>query len=234
MDFFLNHIPASGSLLNSLAIVIGSLAGLALHSRLSQRYVAISFQGLGLLSLFLGLFMAQHTKNFLLMAVSIVAGGLAGEYLDLEARLNSMGEWIKGRIGSKNEKFTEAFMASSLLFCVGSMAILGALEQGLGGYPSLFVTKSLMDVTASAAMAASMGVGVLFSSVPVLLYQGGMTLLAGAARTIMTGPVIDEITAVGGLLLLGISLSILEIKKVKAVNMLPALLFAGVLSYFFL
>ena len=131
------------------------------------------------------------------------------------------------------EKFTEAFVASSLLFCVGSMAILGAIEEGMGEFPRLFVTKSLMDGMASAAMAASMGPGIVFSALPVLLYQGGMTFLAGTVQTVMTPAVIDEVSAVGGLLLLGIGLSILEIKRVKAVNMLPALLLAGILASFF-
>ena len=233
MDFFFSHVPASGSVLNALAIVIGSLAGLALHSRLPQRFVAITFQGLGLLTLFLGVFMAQRTQSFLVMAFSIVGGSLLGEYLDLEKGLNRLGEWTKAKIRSENEKFTEAFVASSLLFCVGSMAILGAIEEGMGEFPRLFVTTSLMDGMASAAMAASMGPGIVFSAIPVLLYQGGMTFLAGTVQTVMTQPVIDEVSAVGGLLLLGIGLSILEIKRVKAVNMLPALLLAGILASFF-
>ena len=233
MDFFFSHVPASGSILNAAAIVAGSLAGLALHARLSARYTSITFQGLGLLTLFLGVHMAQKTQSFLVMAFSIVAGALLGEFIDLDGVLNKTGEWIKKKIRSKNEKFTEAFVAASLLYCVGSMAILGAIEEGLGGFPRLFATKSLMDGMASAAMAASMGPGVLFSAFPVLFYQGGMTLMAGAVQSVMTGPVVDEVSAVGGLLLLGIGINILEIKKIKVVNMLPALLFAGILAALF-
>lgn len=233
MDFFFAHVPASGSVLNAFAITIGSLAGIALHSRLPQRFVSITFQGLGLLTLFLGVFMAQRTQNFLVMAFSIVGGSMIGEYLDLDKGLNRLGEWTKEKIRSKNEKFTEAFTASSLLFCVGSMAILGAIEEGMGEFPRLLVTKSLMDGMASAAMAASMGTGVLFSAVPVLIYQAGMTFLAGTVRTVMTQSVIDEVSAVGGLMLLGIGLSILEIKSVKVINMLPALVVAGILASFF-
>ncbi len=177
--------------------------------------------------------MAQRTQSFLVMAFSIVGGAITGEFFELEDRLNRLGEWTKARIRSKNEKFTEAFVASSLLFCVGSMAILGAIEEGLGGFPRLYVTKSLMDFMGSAAMAASMGVGVLFSAVPLLIYQGGMTLLAGTVQTVMTQPVVDEVSAVGGLILLGIGISILEIKKIKAINMLPALLYAGILASVF-
>ncbi|MDD4020378.1 MAG: DUF554 domain-containing protein [Synergistales bacterium] len=233
VDFFFSHIPAAGSILNATAIVVGSLAGLILHSRLPRRFTAITFQGLGLLTIFLGIFMAQRTQSFLVMAFSIVGGAITGEFFELEDRLNRLGEWTKARIRSKNEKFTEAFVASSLLFCVGSMAILGAIEEGLGGFPRLYVTKSLMDLMGSAAMAASMGVGVLFSAVPLLIYQGGMTLLAGTVQTVMTQPVVDEVSAVGGLILLGIGISILEIKKIKAINMLPALIYAGILAAVF-
>ncbi|MGI6784063.1 MAG: DUF554 domain-containing protein [Aminivibrio sp.] len=233
MDSFFSGVPAAGSILNALAIVAGSLAGIALHSRLPERYTSITFQGLGLLTLFLGVHMAQRTGSFLVMAFSIVGGALLGEFFDLDGKLNRLGDWTRRKIRSKNEKFTEAFVAASLLYCVGSMAILGAIEEGLGDFPRLFVTKSLMDGMASAAMAASIGPGVLFSAVPVLLYQGGMTLLAGTVQSVMTGPVVDEVCAVGGLLLLGIGLNILEIKKIKAVNMLPALLFAGVLASLF-
>ncbi len=233
MIFFLDHIPAAGSVLNSAAILIGSLAGLAFRSRLPQRYVAITFQGLGLLTVFLGVFMAQKTHNFLILAFSIVIGSLAGEFLDLDRQTNRLAEWTKAKIRSKNEKFTEGFMAATLLFCVGSMAILGAIEEGMGGTPRLFITKSLMDGMASAALAASLGAGVLFSALPVLLYQGGMTLLASTVQTVMTQPVIDEVSAAGGLLLIGIALSVLEIKSLKVINMLPALLAAGILASFF-
>ena len=233
MNFFFDQIPAAGSIVNAAAVVLGSLVGLAFHSRLPQRYIGITFHGLGLLTLFLGVFMAQKTQNFLILAFSIVIGSLAGEFLDLDRQMNRLAEWTKAKIRSKNEKFTEGFMASSLLFCVGSMAILGALEEGMGGFPRLYITKSLMDGMASVALAASLGIGVLFSAIPVLLYQGGMTLLAGTVQTVMTQPVIDEVSAAGGLLLIGIALSVLEIKTLKVINMLPALLAAGILAYFF-
>ena len=233
VDFFFQHVPASGSILNAAAIMFGGLAGLMLHSRLSQRYVAITFQGLGLLTLFLGFFMAQRTQSILIMAFSMVGGSLLGEWFDLDKRLNDLAEWTKEKIRSKNEKFTEGFVAASLLFCVGSMAILGAIEEGMGAFPRLFVTKSLMDGMASAAMAASLGTGVVFSSIPVLLYQGGLTLLAEVVQRVMSAPVIEEVSAVGGLMLLGIGISILEIKRIKVVNMLPALVLAGVLASFF-
>ncbi len=233
MDFFFQHVPVSGSVLNAAAIVLGGLAGLLLHSRLSQRFITITFQGLGLFTLFLGFLMAQRTQSVLIMVFSIVGGSLLGEWFDLDKRLNRLAEWTKAKIRSKNEKFTEGFVAASLLFCVGSMAILGAIEEGMGEYPRLFITKSFMDLMASAAMGASLGVGVVFSAFPVLVYQGSLTLLAEGVQRVMSPQVIEEVSAVGGLMLLGIGLAILEIKRVKVINMLPALLLAGVLASFF-
>lgn len=233
MDFFFQHVPVFGSVLNAAAIVLGGLAGLLLHSRLSQRFITITFQGLGLFTLFLGFLMAQRTQSVLIMVFSIVGGSLLGEWFDLDKRLNGLAEWTKAKIRSKNEKFTEGFVAASLLFCVGSMAILGAIEEGMGEYPRLFITKSFMDLMASAAMGASLGAGVVFSAFPVLVYQGSLTLLAEGVQRVMSPQVIEEVSAVGGLMLLGIGLAILEIKRVKVINMLPALLLAGVLASFF-
>lgn len=233
MDFFFQHVPVSGSVLNAAAIVLGGLAGLLLHSRLSQRFITITFQGLGLFTLFLGFLMAQRTQSVLIMVFSIVGGSLLGEWFDLDKRLNRLAEWTKAKIRSKNEKFTEGFVAASLLFCVGSMAILGAIEEGMGEYPRLFITKSFMDLMASAAMGASLGAGVVFSAFPVLVYQGSLTLLAEGVQRVMSPQVIEEVSAVGGLMLLGIGLAILEIKRVKVINMLPALLLAGVFASFF-
>ncbi len=233
MDFFFQHVPVSGSVLNAAAIALGGLVGLLLHSRLSQRFITITFQGLGLFTIFLGFLMAQRTQSVLIMVFSIVGGSLLGEWFDLDKRLNNLAEWTKGKIRSKNEKFTEGFVAASLLFCVGSMAILGAIEEGMGEYPKLFITKSFMDLMASAAMGASLGVGVVFSAFPVLIYQGALTLLAEGVQRVMSPEVIAEVSAVGGLMLLGIGLAILEIKRIKVINMLPALVFAGILASFF-
>lgn len=233
MDLFFQHIPVSGSILNAGAILLGGMAGVAFRSRLSERYIAITFQGLGLFTLVLGMQMAFMTQSVLIMVFSIVIGSLLGEWMDLDRRLNRVADWTRSRIHSDNERFTEGFVAAFLLFCVGSMAILGAIEEGTGNYPRLFITKSLMDLMASAAMGASLGIGVVFSAVPVLLYQGGLTLLAEAARRIMSPQVINEVSAVGGLMMLGIGLGILEIKSVRVVNMLPALLIVVALATLF-
>lgn len=229
---FLERIPISGSMVNAGAIFIGAFAGMLLHSRLSRRYTVILFQGFGLLTMYLGFSMAARGHNILVTMVSLVMGSLVGEFLGLDEKMNRLGEWAKKTIRSENEQFTEGFVAASLLFCIGSMAILAAIEQGTGGFPKLFLTKAIMDGVGAVALGASLGAGVLFSALPVLVYEAATTLLTVQIRQFMTAPVVDEISAVGGLLLMGIALSVLEIKRIKTVNMLPSLVIAGMLAFF--
>jgi hypothetical protein len=178
--------------------------------------------------------MATKTQNFLILIFSIVGGSLLGELCDLDGVLHRLAEGVKRRIGSRDDKFVEGFVTTSLLFCTGSMAILGAIEEGLGGFPNLLMAKSLLDGIASIALAASLGAGVLLASVPLFLYQGALTLFAGALQSTLSEPLINEVSAVGGLLLLGLGISILEIKAIRVVNMLPSLLLALLLGLLFL
>jgi uncharacterized protein len=131
-------------------------------------------------------------------------------------------------------RFAEGLVTAFLLFCMGSMTVLGAIEEGLGGRPNLLVAKSVLDGFASLALAASLGVGVLFSVIPLLIYQGGLTLLAGSLHGVMSEVVVNEVSAAGGLILIGLGITILEIKQLKVLNMLPAIVFAGVLAAMFL
>jgi len=223
-----------GTLINAGAIIIGSTIGLIIHSKLPERITTITFQGIGLFTIVLGVSMAMKTSNFLIMIVSIVSGSVIGEFLDLENVIDRFSGWIKSKTKFGDDKFSEGFITSSLLFCMGSMAILGAIEEGLGGNPNLLLAKSVLDGIASIVLAASLGVGVIFSAVPLLLYQGGITLFAGSLQHFLTDIIINELTAVGGLLLIGLGISLLEIKKLKIMNMLPSLLIVVILSYVFL
>lgn len=234
MTAFLEHIPAFGSLTNALAVLVGGAIGLSAHSRLSERFSTITFQAIGLFTLFLGIHMAAKTQNFLILILSIVGGSLLGELCGLDSALHSLAGIVKHRVGSGDDKFVEGFVTASLLFCTGSMAILGAIEEGLGGFPNLLLAKSLLDGIASIALAASLGAGILFASVPVLLYQGALTLFAGALHASFSEPLVNEVSAVGGLLLLGLGLSILEIKAIRVTNMLPSLVLAAILGSLFL
>ena len=223
-----------GTLINVLAVIIGSLAGLIIHSRLPRKITTITFQGIGLFTIFLGINMASKTNELLLMIFSIVIGSIIGEVIDIDQYITKFSEYLKSKIKSKNTKFSEGFITAFLLFCMGSMTILGTIEEGLGGEPRLLLAKSVLDGFSSIALAASLGIGVLFSAVPLLIYQGGLTLFAGLIGNSFNDVIIIELSAVGGLLLIGLGLNILEIKKLKIANMLPSLVIVVILAYFFI
>jgi uncharacterized membrane protein YqgA involved in biofilm formation len=222
-----------GTLINAGAVVIGSIVGLLVHSRLPSRITAIAFQGIGLFTLFLGVATAAQTSNYLVMIFSIVVGAVLGELADLDGLVNRFGEWSKRRLGFQGDKFSEGLITSLLLFCTGSMTILGSIEEGLGGISKTLLAKSVLDGFSSVALSASLGVGVIFSAIPLLAYQGALTLLAGSLKTFFTATVISELSSVGGLLLMGLGINILDIKKLKIVNMLPSLLVTVVLASLF-
>jgi len=239
-----------GTLINVGAVIAGSLVGLFFHARLPKRLTAVAFQGIGLFTLFIGFTMAAKTKSLLVLVFSIVLGAVTGELLDIDKLLNRFGEWLRKRLEKKGNghedtkarsggvaeqsRFAEGLVTAFLLFCMGSMTVLGAVEEGLGGRPNLLAAKSVLDGFASLALAASLGVGVLFSVIPLFIYQGGLTLLAGSLHAVMSDVVVNEVSAVGGLILIGLGITILEIKQLKVLNMLPALVFAGVLAAVFL
>jgi len=223
----------TGTLINAGAIIVGSTAGIILHARLPRRVTDIVFQGLGLFTLYIGFSMAGRTSHMLLMIFSIVTGSILGELLGLESGMERLSEGLKARLKSSNEKFTEGMITAFLLYCMGSLTILGAFEEGLGGQPNLLLTKSVLDGFSSVALASALGIGVMFSVLPLLIYQGGLTLLAAQLQDLFTEVVIDELSAVGGLLLIGLGINILEIKRLRIMNMLPALVVIVVLTLIF-
>lgn len=230
MEELIRHLHVAGSIVNSLAIIIGGGMGLLVGSRLPERFSRIVYHALGLATLVLAAQMALRFQNFLLVVISLVLGALMGEYLDLESKVTAMGEALKKRFGSSEERFVDGFVTASVLFCTGAMAILGSLEEGLGRFPNLLFTKAFMDGTFSVAFAASMGAGVLFASVPIMVYQGSMTLFAAKLQAYLTPTLIDDLSSVGGILLIGLALSVLEIRHYRITNMLPALPLVIVLS----
>jgi hypothetical protein len=148
--------------------------------------------------------------------------------------MDRLGEHIKQKVGSKNKSFSEGFVTAFLLFCMGSMTILGSIEEGLGGRPNLLIAKSVLDGFSSLALSASLGIGVIFSALPLFIYQGGITLFASSLQQFFTATLINELSAVGGLLLIGLGINILEIKKLNILNMLPSLVIAIILAYLLL
>ena len=223
-----------GTLVNAGAVILGSTIGLLIQKKLPERITRVAFQGIGLFTIFLGIYMALKTSNFLIIIFSILIGSIIGAGIDIDKYMNRFGEFLKKKIKTKSEKFTLGMVTAFLLFCMGSMTILGAIEEGLGGYPHLLFAKSVLDGFASIALASTLGIGVMFSIIPLIIFQGALTLFASLFQNILSTPVIDEITAVGGLILIGLGINILEIKKLKVINMLPAIIIAGILAYFIL
>ena len=222
-----------GTAVNVATVLVGSLVGFYFNSRLPKKIVKLIFQAIGLFTLYIGITMTMKTHQILILIFSMILGSALGEWIDIDKYITRFGEWTKKKIRSKNEHFTEGMISAFLLFCMGSMTILGAFEEGTAGKSDLLVAKSVMDGFSSLALASALGLGVTFSVLPLIIFQGGLTLLSGWIGNMMPQAVIDEMSAVGGLILVGLSLVILEIKTIKVVNMLPALVFAIILAYIF-
>jgi hypothetical protein len=178
--------------------------------------------------------MALQMAEPLIVIFSIIIGGIIGAAFGLEDFLASLGDRLKKVVRSRNEKFTEGLLTATLLYCIGSMAIVGAFDEGLRGDPTLLLTKSLLDGFASIALASTFGVGVLFSALPLFAYQYGLTLLAAQLQNVLTDALVGELTAVGGVLILGISINLLELKYVRLGDLLPALGVVVILGLIFL
>ena len=221
-----------GTIVNSLAIITGCIIGLILKGHFPERISVILFQGIGLVTLVLGIQMAIQTKEIIIVILSLVLGGIIGEIIDIEERVDRWGEKIKiiFKQQKTREKFKEGFITASLLYCVGSMAVMGAIEEGINGNPDILLAKSALDGISSIIFTASFGIGVLFSTIPVFLYQGTITQVAILVKNWITVDMINEMTAVGGILILGLALGILEIKKLKIANLLPSLLIVLLLT----
>ena len=222
-----------GTIVNVIAIILGSILGILIKSRLPERVNKIIFQVIGLFTITLGLTMAIKTNNFLIVAFSLIIGSVIGEIIDIENYLERLSDKLKNTLKNSSDKFSEGFVTATLIYCIGPMAILGSIEEGLGNSPNLLFAKSVLDGVASIALSSALGIGVMFSVIPLLLYQGGLTLFANYVSNYLGDALIFELSAVGGILLLGLGMNIAEIKKFKVVNMLPSLLVVVILSYFF-
>lgn len=226
--------------MNAATVLLGTGLGLLLKGRLPERMGRIMVQGVGLTTLFLGLSMAQAltrakggaVDGVVLGLVTLVLGGILGEALGVEEGLEALGEKIKKALG-QGGRFTEGFVAASLLFCVGPMTLLGSIQNGLAGDPSLLILKATLDGISAVALTASFGLGVGFSVLVVLLYQGGVALGAGALAQALPDPAQDPrvllATGVGGLMVLGVGINLLGLTRIRVASFLPALLLAPLL-----
>ena len=201
--------------------------GTFLRSHFPDRVRQMVIWGVGLVSLVIGLQMSLTTQNILVVLGSLLAGGIIGELVRLHEGLNRLGDMLQAKLTvEKDSTFSKGFVTASLLFCVGPMTILGSIQDGLSGDYTLLATKSILDGFASLALAASMGWGVLFAALTVLVYQGGLTVGAGLMKTLLTEPMVAEMTATGGTLILAIGLNLLDLTTIRVANFLPALVVA--------
>lgn len=215
------------TVVNVILVLVGSALGLLLKRLISQRMIAVLTQALGLCVAGVGISSLIGTQNMLCVIVCMVVGTVIGQGIDIEARLERGGEWLRQRAdrGNPNSRFTESFVSAALLFCVGAMAITGSIEAGLNQNYDILISKGVIDGVSAISFAATMGIGVAFSVIPLFLYQGLMTLLAGWVGPYLPQEVIVEMSAVGGALIVGIAINMLRLskEKIKVGNMLPAM-----------
>lgn len=223
-----------GTLVNTGAVIVGTLIGLLFQKGLPERFQDIVMKGLALCVLLIGISGALEGQNTLVAILSVVIGAVLGEALNLDRRLSRLGEMIESRFskGGGVQTVARAFVTSSLLFCVGAMAIVGSLQSGLTGNHETIYTKSMLDGIASIIFASSLGYGVLFSAITVLVYQGSIVLLAQWVAPFLSDAVVAEMTCTGSLLIIGLGLNMLGITNIKVANYLPALLIPLLLSSF--
>jgi len=223
-----------GTIVNTAAIILGGALGILFGHTLSEKMKLTLIQGIGLAVLMIGGSMALKTNNPLIVIASLVIGGIIGELIDIELRLKNFGIWMENKIGrGEDGRFTKAFVSTSLIFCVGAMAIMGSIESGLRGNQNILMAKSMLDGISAIVFASSMGMGVLVAAIPVFLYQGAITLAAGSLQGVISQPIITEMSAIGGLLIFGIGLNILEIKEIKVGNLMPGIFVAIPLTILF-
>jgi uncharacterized membrane protein YqgA involved in biofilm formation len=225
----------TGTILNVVAVLIGGSLGTLIGGRLPARVQETVIWTLGLFTIALGVKLTLQSQNALITLGSALLGGLLGEWWNLDSLLRRLGARLEARFAhsSSNEaaaRFIKGFVSASLIFCVGPLTILGSIQDGLTGNYQLLAVKSLLDGFAALAFSASLGMGVLFSAIVILAYQGGLSLLAVQAQALLTTPMINEMTAVGGLLIMAIGFgSLLELRPIRVANYLPALAIAPVI-----
>jgi hypothetical protein len=227
----------TGTFLNIATVLVGGALGLLFGARLPEKLKATVIAGMGLFTAAMGVQMFLKTENPLVVLGALLIGSLLGEWWKIEDGLQNLGGILERRFARDPEtgpgsKFIRGFLTASLLFCVGPMTILGSIQDGLTGDYNLLAVKSVLDGFASLAFAATLGAGVMFSTVVILVYQGGISLLAAQLNAIVTEPMMNEMTATGGVILIGLAVSsLLEIKKIRTGNFLPALAIAPLIVW---
>ncbi len=222
-----------GTIVNSLTIIGGSLVGLLFKKGIPEKYNHTIMHAMGLCVVLIGIKGALQCDDLLVIIISCAVGSLIGEGIGIENLLERTGNFLQKKISSTGTGFSAGFVTASLMYCVGSMAIVGSLESGLTGNHATLFAKATIDGIVSVILGSSLGIGVLFSSVSVFLYQGSITLLAGLLKPLLIPAVVSQMSATGGVLIVGLGLNMIREKKIKVGNMLPAV-FIPLIYYFIL
>ena len=223
-----------GTIANAAAIICGALAGIVLRRGLPEKWQQTIMQGVALCIVVIGLQMAFKTANIVIVVVSLVIGSIIGEYFDIEGNLQQFGKVYHGKDGSFAAQLARGFISSTLIFCIGAMAVVGALQDGLKQDPTILYAKATLDGIISVILTTNLGIGVAFSAFSVFIYQGCLTLLAAFLQTVMTEAVLNEITACGGVLITAIGINMLKILEIRISNQLPAIFISWLLAYIFI
>ena len=231
---FLSGIPLFGTFANAALIACGGLLGLALKSKLPKKIMELPVQGMALFVATIGIAMSIKTAHPLVVISSIALGSAMGELIGIESFVERGSKALEEKCGAMARGFSSGFVTASLIFCTGSLAVLGSFEEGLGGYPNMLLAKGLIDGLTAIALAASLGFGVIFSAIPIILYQGSLTLAAGWIQPFMTEAAVVEMSATGGLMLMAIAVNLLGLMKIRVMNMLPGFVLAVIFARIFL
>ncbi len=224
-----------GTIVNFFTIFVGGIIGVLLKGGLPKRFTDTIMSGVALCVIYIGISGTLKGENMLLIVISIAIGSLLGELINIDEKLILLGNFIenKAKSYSKDTSISLGFVTASLLFCVGAMAVVGSLESGLLGKYDILFTKSILDGVTSLILSSTLGIGVILSAFSVLVYQGLITLAASLLQNILTTPIVNEMSAVGSLLIIGIGLNMLGITKIKVANMLPAIFIPIIYGLFF-
>lgn len=220
-----------GTVINSLSILVGGLVGSLFRNKMSDTYSETIRKALGLCVIIIGLKGALEINSILLLIISLTLGTLIGEIVKIEKGIENVGDWLEKKFSNQNG-LSNGFVTASLVFCIGAMSIMGSLESGLSHNYSILYAKSLLDGIFAIIFSSTLGIGVCLSAVSVFIYQGTITLTASLMKPFLTASVINEMSAVGGLLIVAIGLNMIDIKRIKVGNMLPAI-FIPLLYYIF-
>lgn len=223
---FIHTLPIFGSLANALMIIAGAILGLLIKKKIPQRLLELPVMALEIYVLVLGITFALKSQHPLIMVSSLAIGSLIGEIIDFDGFFQKLGKNVETKLGPSANGFAKGFVTCTLLYCTGSMAVLGAFEEGFGSFPVTLLTKGMIDGITGIAFAATLGFGVIFSCIPVFLYQGTLAICATWIRPLMTATAINEMTAVGGIMLIAISFNMMELKHFRVMNMLPGFVVA--------